>query len=155
MEIRSNYSPRSRVQLAFPESEGRTKQSHAEESNINIILAKYIKTGILEHVKEHTSNYGFATSDDFHTSMNIILKAQDMFDDLPSATRKKFANRPENFLDFVQDPKNEQEMFDMGLSHTPPAIIEAVSETPSASGSPTSAVAEIPPSEPSSDTVTT
>ncbi len=123
--IRRHNQPRDRVQLSFPKK-GRTKQSFIEECNINNIIAKYQKTGALAHVNRHGADYGFATSDDFATSMRIITQAQDMFDGLPSSIRNRFANDPAQFLDFVQDANNEQEMQDLGL--LPKVVAEKTSE---------------------------
>lgn len=85
-------------------------------------MAKYQKTGVIDHVNTHSANYGFATSEDLHESLNMIQIANDMFDDLPSKARTKFNNDPGTFLDFVQDPKNKSELYNLGLSDYP--IIE-------------------------------
>lgn len=99
----------------FFQGPGRTKQAHAEESDINYIMAKYLKSGHLEHANKHAGEYGFASSDDFHGAMNVVVKAQAMFDELPATTRRRFGNSPTMFLDFVQNPDNAQEMSDLGL----------------------------------------
>ena len=126
------YSNHKRVDILFP-AKGMTKQAHKDESDINQIMAKYQRTGILAHAKNYSGEYGFATSDSFHDSLNIIQKAQDMFDALPSAVRTKFQNDPSEFLDFVQDSKNAQELYDMGLSDMPP---EPPAEEPEAAPGP-------------------
>ena len=107
-------TPRKRYQIKFPK-QGRAKQSFADECNINTIMAKYQKTGAISHFNKHGADYAFATSDDFTTSMQIITTAQDMFDGLPSSIRTRFANDPAQFLDFVQDPDNDDEMAKLGL----------------------------------------
>ena len=48
--------------------------------------------------------------------MNIVLKADEMFNDLPSRARRHFDNDPAKFLDFVQDPKNHEQLVDLGLA---------------------------------------
>ncbi len=112
--IRRHNQPRDRVQITFAKK-GRTKQSFKDECDINQIMAKYQKTGALAHVNQHGAEYGFATSDDFATSMRIVTQAQEMFDGLPSTIRTRFANDPAQFLDFVQDANNKDQMVDMGL----------------------------------------
>ncbi len=111
--IRHN-TPRKRVQINF-EGKGRTKQSMKDECDINMIMAKYQKTGAIAHVNDHGANYGFATSLDFSEAMRLIKTAQDMFNGLPSSIRTRFANDPAQFLDFVQDADNEAEMAKLGL----------------------------------------
>ena len=57
------YGPKQVVRLDASLN-GRTKQAHQKETDINYILAKYTKTGILEHAEKYASRYGFASSDD-------------------------------------------------------------------------------------------
>ena len=73
-------------------------------------MQKFQKTGIATHFNNNQPTYDFATSSDLHESLNIIKQAQDMFDELPSQARKKFQNDPGQFLDFVQDKKNKDEL---------------------------------------------
>jgi len=111
--IRHN-SPRKRCRISFPKN-GRTKQSFRDECDINLIMAKYQKTGALSHVNNYGANYGFATSIDFTEAMQLIRTAQEMFDGLPSSIRTRFDNDPAVFLEFVQDADNTKEMQTLGL----------------------------------------
>ena len=104
--------------IKFPKK-GMTKQWHKKECDINQIMAKYQKSGIITHVNKHELNYGFATSSDLHESLNMIQYANEMFADLPSKARAKFENEPGKFLDFVQDPNNQSELYDLGLTEYP------------------------------------
>jgi len=115
---RSSQKHHERVSISFAKT-GRTKQSHKKECDINQIMAKYQKTGVIDHVAKHSENYGFATSEDLHQSLNIIHTANEMFADLPSQARDKFDNDPAQFLDFVQDPDNKDQLYDLGLSDYP------------------------------------
>lgn len=117
----------------------RTKQSFRDECDINKIMAKFQKTGAISHIRQHGQNYGFASSNDFAKSMRIVIQAKEMFAELPSSIRNRFANQPEHFLQFVQDPANADEMVTMGLmtpkSEAPPAEVlppPAVAPKPSA-----------------------
>jgi len=112
-----------------------TKQCFKKECDINNILAKHDKTGLISHVNKHDGNYGDATAVDFHEAMNTITIAEQMFAELPSSTRKRFENDIPAFLDFVQNPDNAQEMVDMGLattsakvevSHDAQAVVDAI-----------------------------
>ena len=109
---------RNKTVIKFPKK-GKTKQWHKKECDINQIMASYQKTGIIDHVNRHQKNYGFASSEDLHESLNMINTANEMFADLPSQARAKFENDPAQFLDFVQDPKNESELYELGLSDYP------------------------------------
>lgn len=94
-----------------------TKQAMADECDINNIMRKFEKTGILTHVRRHGGNYGDFTNapQSYHEAYQQILDAEEMFMEIPASIRKKFDNDPGKFLAFVEDPKNEAEMEKLGL----------------------------------------
>ncbi len=142
MIIRSAANLPDRVRLSFPDGEGRTKQSMRDECDINKIMAKYIKTGAIDHSTRFAGEYGYATSVDFHGAMNIVAQGESMFAELPAALRARFNNDTALFLDFVQDPENESELLSLGLSKpesAPAALPPAPDPEPSA---------ELPEAEP-------
>nr|UXR08067.1 MAG: internal scaffolding protein [Microvirus sp.] len=116
--------PRERVRhpITFPD-DGLTKQAHVAECDINQIMRKYLKTGMLQHSVDHAGQYGFATSMDFQEAITLVDDANNMFNDLPSSVRARFENAPHRFLEFVQDEKNLPEMAKMGLT-TPTQALE-------------------------------
>lgn len=94
-----------------------TKQSFKAECDINNIISRYNKTGMLDHVMKTGGRYGdFCDVEDYHTSVLKVVEAQRMFESLPSTLRSRFANDPGNFLMFVQDPANVDEMVKLGLA---------------------------------------
>ena len=112
--IRSAYGPKAVVKTAVGKKT-MTKQSFAEECDINNIMAKYQKTGLIDHYNRNAPQYGFATSHDFRESLELVKKAQDMFDELPSQIRRKFDESPQKVLAFCEDPNNRSEMAVLGL----------------------------------------
>ncbi len=139
MELRSRFNLGPRVQTVFVD-DGRTKQAMQDECNINKIMEKFVRTGAVEHSNRHAGSYGFATSESFHDSMNIVAKGESMFNELPAAIRSRFNNDVGLFLDFVQSPDNIGEMVDLGLS--PP---EADLADSSASSAPEPPAGDLPP----------
>jgi phage internal scaffolding protein len=113
MEIRKPYTREAVKTEAGGES--RTKQSFKKECDINLIMAKYQKTGAITHFNKHQQNYGIADGSTFQDAMNLVCEAQEMFNDLPSSIRSRFGNDPAAFLDFVQNDENADEMARMGL----------------------------------------
>lgn len=81
---------------------GRTKQSFKDQCDINFIMARYLKGGVVDHLARHGGQYGDVSPLSFHEAMNIVAKSQEMFNDLSSDVRKRFANDPAAFLEFVQ-----------------------------------------------------
>ncbi len=111
------YSRFNRQRVRTPGGSGNgAKQSFKDECDINNIMAKYQKTGAIDHFSKHAPRYEFASSNDFAESMRIVTKAQEMFAELPSSIRSKFNNEPEQFLEFVQNPDNLSEMETLGLT---------------------------------------
>lgn len=111
-----------------------TKQSFREECDINNILKRYQKTGVIEHVKHYNGQYGdFTGINDYHSACNRVLAAEEAFSTLPSSLRSRFRNDPGEFLSFVNDPKNLDEMVSLGLAtrraEHEKETVEAQSET--------------------------
>ena len=141
--IHSAFHPHKRVGL--DPGQGRTKQSFAEESNINVIMAKYEKTQMLTHLNTHQGNYGsFIGYADYHTSMNAIRLAEEMFMAIPATTRAEFDNDPARFLEFVQDEKNHDRMVELGLAYAKPSEVPPGAEP----ASPVTRVPDDPPPAP-------
>lgn len=98
----------------------RTKQSFRDECDINSIMSKWQKHGVLTHLNRFEGSYGdFISAEDYHTSMNQCVAANDAFMSLPSKLRERFLNDPARFLSFVQDPGNRDEMMELGLLRKP------------------------------------
>lgn len=110
---------RERVTIKFTKP-SMTQQSFKDECDINNIMAKYERTGIVDHVSQFQGQYGdFIGFPDYHTAMNAIRQADEMFMTLPSSIRERFNNSAEAFLQFAQDPDNYEEMVRMGLIPAP------------------------------------
>lgn len=96
--------------------ESLTIQSSAEECDINSIMSRYAKTGVIEHENRFQGEYGdFLSVNDYHSAMNQVLAANEAFASLPSGIRANFNNSPAEFLAFTQNPDNKDSMIDMGL----------------------------------------
>ncbi len=87
-------------------SDGRTKQSFKDETDVNQIIAKHTRMGTLSHLEQWGGEYGDWGDFNFQEAQNQIARANSMFEQLPSAVRNKFSNAPEKFLEFVNDPEN-------------------------------------------------
>jgi len=114
-KIGAAFRPHQRVQITFPD-QGKTHQSFAPECDVNNIMARYEKTGLIDHVNKHQGQYGNYTGvQDYQTSLDQLLAAQAAFDSLPARIRARFQNSPGEFLRFVSDRENEDEMRSLGL----------------------------------------
>lgn len=117
VQIRRCYRDRSPVAIEFPEGHGRTKQAFKAECDINQILARYDSTGLITHVNRMQAWYGdFTEVNEYQQAMNTVIKAQEMFGELPSRIRAQFDNDPGQFLEFASNPENLPELRKMGLA---------------------------------------
>lgn len=112
--------------------DSRTKQSFAEECDINTIVRRFNLTGQLpSNVRAPT--YGdFEEVFDYHSAMNAILEAERSFMMMPAEVRDRFGNDPQRFLEFVNDDHNRDEAVKLGL--VLPQAAQLASEAPPASG---------------------
>lgn len=126
---------RRKVEITFDQDKGMTRQEFERECNINNIMSKYQKTGVVDHITKHSPFYGDYDPIDFQTALNTIRDGEAMFAELPSAARKFFSNDPAEFMAFVQDPDNIDKLVELGLATKP---VQAP-ETPDPVATPTPA----------------
>lgn len=105
---------------------GLTKQSFRDESNINFIMKKYQKTGTVNFVSNVQPDFMNIPAVDFKQAMDTVIRANGMFGDMPSSLRKRFNNDPAEYLEFMEDPANLDEMVELGLAKRPEAPVEPV-----------------------------
>lgn len=99
-----------------------TKQSMKSDCDINFILTKFQKTGMIEHRKEYQGTYGEFAAIDYQEALNTVIQAQEVFESIPSSVRKRFDNDPGKFLDYATNPENLEDMRAIGLANPlPPA----------------------------------
>jgi len=120
----------------FEKPKTRTKQSFKDECDINNILQQYSATGMIRHMRNEQPRYADLPDDvDFQAAMNTVLQAESAFASLPSKVRNRFHNDPAEFLAFMSDPKNLEEMISLGLvkkpaDPPPPQKVEIVNPEP-------------------------
>jgi phage internal scaffolding protein len=123
MDFKTSYSEKSRVSLDCGDVR-HTKQSFKQECDVNHILRKYRKTGLIEHANAYQGDYSDVTSvPSYQDALNALQRANDMFLTVPSDIRRKFNNDAGQFLDFVNDPANKEALYDMGLAVRPDPVV--------------------------------
>ncbi|AXL15151.1 internal scaffolding protein [Microviridae sp.] len=137
--VRNKFGPFEPVQLDFSGSVDRAKQSMKDECDINLVLNRYAKTGLLTPVMKQPPVFlDVSEMGDYQAAMANVFRAKEMFLQLPAELRRRFSNDPSIFLDFCSDPDNLEELQDMGLVKAPEkAPEEPVTEDPPAADPPT------------------
>jgi len=112
----------------------KVEQSHRDECNINTIMAKCARTGLINQ-RSDVGTYGdFSSSVDYHTAQNKIVEANQAFDKLPSNIRKRFRNNPAELLDFINNEENETEARELGILNPETIPAEGDHEVPETAG---------------------
>lgn len=127
---------RKRVVLDCSGDDVIVEQSHKNEVDINNIIKRYKGNAFATVEQLQSLVFDDVTGNDFMEANLMILKARESFMSLPSELRKRFDNNPASFLDFVQNPDNVEEMYDLGLMERPrvqePVVVTIMNpETPS------------------------
>lgn len=92
-----------------------TEQAHKNQCDVNMIIAKYDKTGLISHTTRFEAQFGDMRGVDYKTALDKVLAAKNMFDDMPSHVRNRFNNNPEEFLTFFENEANRDEAIKLGL----------------------------------------
>ena len=136
------------TEIPYVAGEKFTEENHAAEADINFIVDQFTRTGVLSHNAQHEGAYGnFISGDVYELAQDAIANANSMYQSLPFHIRQQFPEGTPQFLDFIQDPQNREEIAELGLTtahlpeempstdptpraapETPPAAPEAVSE---------------------------
>lgn len=110
-----HHGVRPRVAVGGPSM---TRQADAADADINNIIAKAKVTGFFPHAAEAPIFTDTTmTGRHYDEMVNSINKAEEAFMTIPAEVRRRFDNDPGKFLDFVQDPQNEEELVTLGLLH--------------------------------------
>lgn len=117
--IRSAYDERERLGKSFVDENGeilpsRTKQSFKAECDIQNILRKFQRTGVIEHARRFSGEFGHAPAVDFKTAMDIVAAGKSKWEELPTTLKQRFGSA-ESFLEFFQDEANRSEAEKLGL----------------------------------------
>lgn len=112
--------------------ESMTADEFRHACDVNRIVEKWQRTGVLEHTARFAGEYGnFIGPESYHEAANRLAEANSMFETLPAAMRAEFGNDVGHFLAFVSDDDNAPRMRELGL--LPKQAEPAKSETKSRS----------------------
>lgn len=143
--FRTRATPRRRVAL-FCDPEGdRAQQQFKAECDINNIMARYLKTGILPQSTAEPV-YLDTTAYDFLEAQNLVARARGEFSLLSAEERDSYGNSVELWLDAkAQEAQEAAEAAAKGGDSTPPA---SVAPAPSSTNVEAPAKPDTPPVPP-------
>ena len=115
-KLSSARSPRRiHVGRSFDIKEKRTEQHHAKSCDINTIMARYLKTGVIDHITRHKASYGDVSGADYLTAQNLVAEQKSIFEELPAFARDHYDNDVANYLEALQTDEGLQEL--QGVLH--------------------------------------
>lgn len=98
-----------------------TRQSDADDCDINVMMARYQATGEPPRVNPREPQWGdFSSVPDYQKSLAIVQQAQEDFALLDADVRARFGNDPSQMLSFLSDEANREEAMELGLVIRPP-----------------------------------
>lgn len=110
-----------------------TIQSAREEADINAIMLRYAKTGVISDdvisrragVFADVGKFG-----DYGTLLEAVCSVQEEFEALKPEIREKFNNSPEELINWLQDSANYEEAVRYGLAVKDPSTFDSGQNTP-------------------------
>ncbi len=118
-----NYKPGkngARVKPVLICGPGKTKQSFSERADINHIVARYQRTGMLENVRENPGVFAdVSLIEDYPGMIKKLRFAKESFEQLSVSLRNRFHNDPGELIAFVSDDGNRPEAIKLGIIPKP------------------------------------
>lgn len=94
----------------------KTDQSFKDDCDVNVILSRYMRTGLSPFKNEGKGGYADVSEvPDLLTAHTQLKEAKAIFDQLPAQVRKKLENNPLALQSYLDDPDNFDEALELGL----------------------------------------
>lgn len=113
MKFNSRYSVTGEKPGIKFDQPSQTLQSFKDDADINCIIARFENTGVLVDPTvpvSRTPQFGdYSDMPSYHEAQNVIVAANNAFNDLSAKIRERFGNDPAAYFDFVQSLKEGSE----------------------------------------------
>lgn len=97
------------------------RESEKAASDVNNIVARFVKTGILPTATAQGFYGDVSELTDYREALEKVRSADAAFMQLPAEVRRRFDNDAATFLDFMSDPANLDEARKLGIVAPDPA----------------------------------
>ncbi len=114
------------------------QQHMAEDADINVIVKRFGLTGQMPQGVRMPTYGDFTGVADYRSALEAIQAADADFMELPADLRARFNNDPQLYLDFAENPANQQEIYDLGLAERPRGSNPPPTDAPQAPPNPDS-----------------
>lgn len=113
-----------------------TQQSDQKQTDIHYIMKQFERTGVLQHSSQYEGQYGnFADMPNYTLAHQLIAEAKTMFETVPASIRALHNNDPSQFVSWMQNPENRDQMLKQGFTdtHLPALEVKIDEKVPSSS----------------------
>lgn len=94
----------------------RCRQSEADQTDVNTIVARHQKTGVVNHLNGKPAMYGdFSQANDLKEALDLTMAAQEGFMELPAAVRRAAENDPRVMLEMLGSEEGTDVLVEAGL----------------------------------------
>jgi len=122
MNIKTRYDYEAQAEkkprVNFTNQKSMTNQADMDSADINKIMAKYEKTGVLidQLGIERKPSYGdFSEVPSYHEALSAVRRIEVAFNTQPAYIRNRFNNDPQELMSFLEDPNNRAEAIKLGI----------------------------------------
>lgn len=116
---------------------GRARPEFQDECDVNQILRKFQKTGLVSHLAKGQPQYGdFTNVTSYADAVSQVREAEAAFLELPANIRRRFENNPTALVEFMNDAANLDEAIELGLVTKRAKPAETATETPASGPQP-------------------
>lgn len=122
MNFRTPYNHDRAISALFAtinDEESLTQQDDAKDTDINVIVKRFTKSGQLPQLVMDALSGDFTDMPDYRACMERIKAANDAFATIPADIRGRFQNDPDRFIKWANDPENLDELRKLGLAKPP------------------------------------
>lgn len=121
VKIRAIYDPTEDKGIDCSVSPSLTKQAEKDACDVNLILNRFERTGVLPDMIRQDGRYGdFSDVGTYQEALNTVILAQEQFEALDAHVRDRFGNDPMKMLEFCSRSENLEEMVKLGLAVASP-----------------------------------
>lgn len=111
------------------------KRSFAQRADINDIVARYRRTGVLDYTSRVQGVFADVSGmGDFRTACDKVVRLREAFESLPAIVRTRFNNDPANMVEFLRNTENREEAIKLGLVKKPEAPATPAAAAPDPAG---------------------
>lgn len=91
------------------------QQHMVDDTDINKLMERYVQTGELPQLSAPPLQGDFTNVMSYQDALNLMIQARQSFEALPAKVRSRFDHDPAQFVAFMSDEANRDEIRQMGL----------------------------------------